>query len=130
MEPGPGPIVIPVGRQTTFSCSVNPESIVLGWVVLIPSLQEGREQFTERMSSQKHTLLELGISERMISSSSSELQVNASSENINLTYVICEGRPISTYTPIRSRQVNVTIYGNIHQFFLVMYVLCLCLSFN
>ena len=106
-EPGPGPVLLPVGRQIIFNCSVSPGHTLIGWRVYVPDVK--LEYLTDSTRNSESLAL-IGITVRMIDSLSTQLIVNATRENL-LTYALCEARfgmDISTLT--RSR-VDVTVYG-------------------
>lgn len=107
MEPGPGPVVIPVGSQIGLTCSVFRGFETAGWMVSIP----GKGKFSSQNTVHQPVLEEHGISERRSNNGSTSVLIIKAMQVDALEYVHCEAINLSSFQMIISTQVDVTIYG-------------------
>ncbi len=110
-EPGPGPVVSPIGTPIELTCSVNGGYILI-WFVRVSD--QGRELSSDS-NSDSETLNSQGITVKDGSNStSSHLVINVTQVN-SVEYVECEALLLTdTNRRTRSGRVDVTIFGILH----------------
>ncbi len=110
-EPGPGPVVSPIGTPIELTCSVNTE-YALRWFVQVLGLNN---ELTSGDSIDEMILNSRGITVKEGSNStSSHLVINVTQVN-SVEYVECEAVLLTdTNTRTRSGRVDVTIFGILH----------------
>ncbi len=111
-EPGPGPVVSPIGTPIELTCSVNTE-YALRWRVKISGLDN---ELASGDSLDAIALNSRGITVKEGSNStSSHLVINVTQVN-SVEYVECEAVLLSNpRTRTRSSRVDVTIFGILHE---------------
>ncbi len=110
-EPGPGPVVSPIGTPIQLTCSVNGE-YALRWFVQVlgfnNELGSADPLDTMALNSRGITVKEGS------NSTSSHLVINVTQVN-SVEYVECEAVLLTdTSTRTRSGRVDVTIFGILH----------------
>ncbi len=110
-EPGPGPVVSPIGTPIELTCSVNRE-YALRWFVQVLGLDN---ELASGDSLDTIALNSRGITVKDASNStSSHLVINVKKVNI-VEYVECEAVLLTdTNTRTRSGRVDMTIFGILH----------------
>ncbi len=104
-EPGPGPVVSPIGTPIELTCSVNTE-YALRWFVQVLGLDN---ELASGDSLDTISLNSRGITVK--DATSSHLVINVTQVN-SVEYVECEAVLLSNpNTRTRSGRVDVTIFG-------------------
>ncbi len=109
-EPGPGPVVSPIGTPIELTCSVNREYGLI-WFVRVSGMElRSDSEFDEPgFISRGITVKE----QERSNSTSSHLVINATQVN-SVEYVECEAVLLTDNTRTRSGRVDVTIFGILH----------------
>ncbi len=110
-EPGPGPVVSPIGTPIELTCSVNTE-YALRWFVQVLGLDNelaSSDSFDEIILNSRGIHLKEGSN-----STSSHLVINVTQVN-SVEYVECEALLLADRNiQNRSSRVDVTIFGILH----------------